>query len=229
MKQQLQRNRDGAITFRPILDGVDVTVTNPKVTVQRPGGSALPVPVVDADATVLPDGRISYTVAAANTATPDQDYVVDWQFSYDGATYYRRDLFDVVLIPLYPVVSDDDVRRFLGGLAQFFYPNDTGSRVEDIANAWDALVEEIERRGRRPNLVIEAGQLRRAHLLKTVALIFEGQSQEPNDIWWARRKEKDAELERLLDSLPFRYDADDGGTIGQDEHEQGWGSATLIR
>lgn len=208
----IERGRDNVIKCAVYRDGALVAPSSGTVTVYDEDRAA----VVSAAAVTVSGSVAQYTVTDATTTgvSLDDGWQVEWALAMpDGVTHTFRNDGALVRAALYPVLTDADLYRRVSSL------DPSGSDV--ITNAttyqdyrdetWTAVQLRLIALGNRPNLVISPTALREAHLLLTLAYIFEDLSTRLNEAYEGRaemyRRHYDQEFKRLS----FKYDVDDDG------------------
>ena len=132
-KQEILVNKSGTISTEYLEDGQVKIPSSATVSIVYPDGTALPVAVTDAACTVDAAGEVTYTIAAENTTALYEGYVATFKMlfplSTSPVTYrteYQRLLFDVVISPLKPIVTFEDlVKRYPVLLKEAYHQNGT--------------------------------------------------------------------------------------------------------
>lgn len=215
LADDIVQGRDTTLRCPLYRDGELVPVVGGAVTITDASGLG----VVDAAPVVVASGVATYAVAGALTADrPRGDgWLVAWVLQLeDGRVETPRNPAALVLSPLYPVITDEDLIRRLPALDPA-----RGSRVTSAAHHQDALDEawiEIQQRliglGNRPNLIMQPAALRPAHIALTLALVLEGLSLRAQDAYADRAAAYREQYRAAWDSLSFRYDVGDTGRPG---------------
>jgi len=208
----IERGRDNVIKCAVYLSGSLVAPSSGTVTVYDEDRAA----VVSAAAVTVSGDVAQYTVTAATLdgVSLDDGWQVEWSLAMpDGVTHTFRNDGALVRAALYPVLTDADLYRRVSSLdpsGNDAITNETTFQ-DPRDEAWTAIQLRLIAMGNRPNLVISPTALREAHLLLTLAYIFEDLSTRLNEAYADRaemyRRHYDQEFKRLT----FKYDADDDG------------------
>ncbi len=130
MKQQIQKDLGGPLTFRPT-DPNDpnrpVTVTSPQVLITSPGGATLVALTGTGVSQDTNTKELSYTLSADDSATAALNYKIRWSYSYGARTFYHSRLFDIVRTPLTISIDDGELLRELPQLADLLGKAQGGS------------------------------------------------------------------------------------------------------
>ncbi len=211
----IERGRDNVIKCPVYRDGSVVAPSSGTVSVYDDGGAA----VVDAQAVTIASSIAQYNVTNATTTSLalDDGWRVEWSLVMpDGVTHLFRNDASLVRAALYPVLTDADLYRRVGSLD----PSDNDVITNETTyqkyrdEAWTAIQNRLIAMGNRPALVASPTALREAHLLLTLAYIFEDLSTRLNEAYEGRaemyRRHYDQEFKRL--TFKYENDEEDGTT-----------------
>lgn len=209
----IERGRDNVIKCAVYRDGAIVAPSSGTVSVYDEDGST----VVDAQAVTIPTNVAQFNVTNATTSglSLNENWRVEWSLAMpDSVTHTFRNDGALVRAALYPVLTDADLYRRVSSLDPSGTDVITNATTyqEYRDEAWNAIQLRLIRLGNRPNLVVSPTALREAHLLLSLAYIFEDLSTRLNEAYEGRaemyRRHYDQEFKRLT----FKYDTDDDGT-----------------
>ncbi len=215
----LERGRLNRITCPVHRSGALVapTETGSTVAIYKPDGSALLGPVQVTDVT----GSMAVHDVAAGTLTTSvelaEGYLVEWALIMpDGVTHTFRRACAVGRRRLYPVVTDDDLLRRHSDLADL-RPSSQTSYQNQLDEAWEEIVTLLRQGGSIAHLVTSPEEFRRAHLYKTLELIFDdfSISQAAEAKWAAEAKKYEKRFGVAWSGLTLKYDANEDGMPDQ--------------
>lgn len=206
----IERGRDNVIKCAVYRDGSLVAPSSGTVSVYDDGGAA----IVNAQAVTVTGSVAQYTVTNAATSGKalDDGWRVEWSLAMpDSVTHLFRNDASLVRAALYPVLTDADLYRRVSSLD----PSDNDAITNATTyqqyrdEAWTAIQNRLIAMGNRPALVASPTALREAHLLLTLAYIFEDLSTRLNEAYEGRaemyRRHYDQEFKRLT----FKYESDE--------------------
>lgn len=165
-------------------------------------------------------GRASYSLSASAVPASlplGRGYRLVWSLTVAGTAYVlERDAALCRQVPS-PTVTAEDLYARHPDLAEQTWDRQVATRWQpQIDSAWRAIVQRLDSRGRRHELVWSRGSLHDAHLALTLALIYQGMVTRMQD---GSRYERLAEQYRAAydaawTELVFDYDPDDTATRG---------------
>jgi len=209
----VERGRSNLIKCAVYRSGLLAAPSAGTVTLYNEDGS----PVVDGAAVTVSGSVAQYTIPAGTIAglTLGDGWIVEWSLTMpDGVVHTYRNEAALVRRALYPVVTDADLYRRVSSLdPSGNTPLSSATTYQEHRDeAWTAIQNRLIAAGNRPNLVTSPTALREAHLLLTLALIFEDFATRLNDAYEGRadayRRQYDQEFRRVQ----LKYDTDDDGT-----------------
>jgi len=161
-----------------------------------------------------PGAPTTYALLGATTTdrAPSDDYLEVWDVTIGGAPHrFQREGY-LVRRAYHPTITDRDLTDRHSELLAFSSKLGGYQRFRDEANVevQMALLE----KGRRPWLIFDRAAIRRLHLYQTFALVFNDFMSVVGDGKWERLRDDYREkYERALDTVSFRYDEGQSGTI----------------
>ena len=215
--RMIERGVDQTLTLDVFnADGAQQTATAGTVTITA--GSAV---VVAAAAVTSLGPPVSYTLTAATTATLSLSdrWLEVWALTIGGVVYTFTRAAYLVRRVLYPVITDTDLTpRY----ADVVVLNGGAVLSEKREEAWAIIQRDLIRRGRRPELVLDAWALSDVHIHQTLALFFAELALSVGDGRYADRERFHRErYAEEWDRLTFRYDADTDGVVDEGEAVSG--------
>ncbi len=238
--EQLQRDRDAALSCAVLRAGVAVVVVSGNLQILRPDGSELHSAAI----VVGPDSEATLTVAAAVLAAePFQwGYSFYWTLTLTGtpATQTFRNTGGIVRVHPSPpahvgsiLERRPNLNRRLAGLGQ-------ASWQPQLDSAWWALQRWLIAKGNRPNLLVEPSELLELHRAWSMWLIYDtlAENADEDEVLSGERDRFEAALDRIRKTVTFRYaDGDELQTaddprsargsvfLGNGDYVGGWGPA----
>lgn len=165
--------------------------------------------------TATPGAHSSYPLLAVTTADrePSEDYLEVWSCTIGGSPYTFQVPGYLVRRAYYPSIVDEDLTDRHAELATFATQTGEGFQTKrDEANV--ELQLDLLRRGKRPWLVFDAFVLRRAHIFKTLELLFNDYMSVVGDGKYERLRDRyAAAYAECMKDDNFRYDTAQTGTI----------------
>lgn len=138
-----------------------------------PDGTA----IIDAQTVTIADSVAQYTVEAADlpaTLALGEGYQEVWGLDMPDEHHHEVDRSGaLVLRPLVPVVSDQDLVRLYPTLAGD-KPHGVTSFQDQIDEAWTEILNTLTSRGMKPYLLKDAWAFKSAHVHLTLAILFRG-------------------------------------------------------
>jgi len=163
---------------------------------------------------------MTYSLASTYLGTLWESARIEIDYVVSTVHYKAVFFFDCVLNALKCSVVDADLRAYAPGLATEIWPaaqQSTQNYSPQIAEAFTQVKRAIKDRGRRPAMLIDGAQVRELVILKTFEMICFDFARAVEDIWWARYQKYAATFADRLAGLVIKYDADESGTIEDDE------------
>ena len=116
--------------------------------------------------------RLSYTLAAENTAEDDKDtdFRVEWTYTVAGVEYIRETFYDVVRAPWYCAAD-------LPGLEAANREVYARAKTDDVpfadilAEGWEEVLRRIDAKGWRPGLIIGMNRLAQPTYLAALVIL----------------------------------------------------------
>lgn len=93
----------------------------------------------------------------------------------------------------------------------------TRSYSREIQRAFEKIEEKIVRQGRRPERILDPGDLRGAHILYAVAEVCKGLVGDSKGLWWDMWKEYEKKADDAFEGLTVKYDSTNDGYIAGGE------------
>lgn len=215
----IERGRAASLVLSALSDaGVALTVT--AATVQVWAGALSIVGPVAATSLAPP----TYALSAALVPTTEAlstEWQIEWVVTTAAGVQTYTEPAYLVRRVLLPTITDTDLLRYHRDLGAHLDPGDTTFEVQRD-ESWTWLEKRLITQGRRPELVMDAWQLREVHIFRTLELIFRDSDQEIGDGRYARLADYYEEQVRAAwSSLSFRYDADEDGRIAESQTRAG--------
>ena len=214
-----------AVEVKAYEAGSQVVPTSATITVKDPDGTAV---VTAAAMTVSVAGTMTYSLTATYTADLWENAVISVSYVVATVTYKAVFFFDVVLNVLKPNVIDADLKNYAPQLASEIWSVQT-NYDKQIQEAFLIVKRAIKDKGRRPAMIIDGSQIRELVILKTFEMICFDFAKSPEDIWWNRHVKYSAAYADRLAGLVIKYDADEDGTIDEDEKKTTFSQPTFER
>ena len=192
--------------------GSQLTPTSGTVTIKDPDGTA----IVTAAAMTLSVKTLTYSLAAASTATLWENAIIEVDYIVSTVHYLATFLFDVVIYPLTCTVIDTDLKAYAPQIADDIWSTQTSYDTQ-IQEAFKLIKRAIKNKGKRPSLIIDGSQVRELIILKTFEMICFDFAKDPADIWFARYEKYKTAYEEAFASLNIKYDEDESGNITTEE------------
>lgn len=158
------------------------------------------------------ENTITATIAADLFSDVEQDCLITWEFTVDGATHQVNTIFDVVKCILYNPISDQDLKDRHPDLSEDL-PSTQSNFETQIEEAFRIVKEDIRNRGNRPNLLVDASQIASLVELKALELIFEGFTRKVDDLHYERWKWYGDRYQSRFTQMRFRYDQNEDAVI----------------
>lgn len=212
----VERGRDTPISITITdEDGAEQTASAATVTIYD--GSEV---IIDAAAATSLGPPASYTVTGATTTDRalSSSWLFVWTMTIGGTSYVFRQPAYLVRHVLYPVVTDDDLTQLHSDLDAL---RDTANMISFApyrTRAWERIQRRMIARGNRPALVLDPWALKDLHTFSALELIFRDFASSLGDERYRELADYYATAAASeWDSLVFRYDDDQSGTISTDE------------
>ena len=160
------------------------------VTIRQSNGTDLPTPVVAQAATVT-GTELSLALAGAQLVDPltrsGHLYVADWSYVVGAETLRADQLFEVRRRVLRSTLTEEEVLRYLP--ARIEELQESASVRDEVADAWDDVLDDVAARGFEPDRIMDCDRLRRPHRSKVLAVL--ARTWGPNWKDWAEAKATD--------------------------------------
>ena len=171
----------------------------------------------------------AYTLAAAKTSDESlsERWLEKWTLTIGGTVFtFQRPAYLVRRV-LYPTLIDADLVEYHSDLLSLLDPDDSNlQRYRD--NAWHAIQTALIRQGRRPQLVLDAWQLRSLHAYRTLELFYRDAASSVGDGRYIELAREYGELAaEEWTALSFRYDADEDGFVSDALDQTSAGSGVV--
>ncbi len=105
----------------------------------------------------------------------------------------------------------------------------TRSFTSEIQRAFEKIEARLVALGKRPNLILDPGDLREVHIYFSVSEAAKSMTITHEDFWWRMWQEYEARGEAAFRSMNFKYDSSDDGYISSTEEERQRYSVTTGR
>lgn len=225
LPRMIQRGVPTTLTLAVYADDGTTAQTATSGTVSVYAGSK----AIVAGAAVTVGPPASYTLAGAATADESlsEQWLEVWSLTIGGTAYtFQRPAYLVRRV-LYPTLIDSDLVEYHSDLLSLLDPDDTNlQRYRD--NAWHALQTQLIRQGRRPQLVMDAWQLRSLHAYRTLELFYRDAASSVGEGRYIELAREYGELAaEEWAALSFRYDADEDGYVSDQLDQTAAGSGVL--
>lgn len=95
----------------------------------------------------------------------------------------------------------------------------TQSFTTQIRRAFEKLKQKLKSGGKKPQLILDAYDLREAHILYSVAEVCKGQiaAEGEGNLWWDLWKDYEKQAENVFNEINLKYDISGDGMISSDE------------
>ena len=236
-KPQAIRDRAYTLSLRVYTNGTleNSNITAGTVTITLPGGGALDTAVTNATVTNT-SGLLTYQIASGNTGVLGVNYRAHWKITITGANPAVLEFFsffDVVRMPLWNIVRQDDLTKYHPGITDLLFTGESDYQ-DTIELAFSDVFEMLEARGKRPHLILDAQSMRKPVVHRALYLIFMARAKNAEDrhSFWAAHHL--SEFNRWFASTTFIYDEDQDGHASTSETdaqggEEGSGGSPRIR
>lgn len=184
--------------------------------------------VYDASNQVVSTGSVSitasvatYTVDAADvpsTRNYQTGWRVEFELAVDGVTNLYRNRAHLVRSELHPVITDQDlydIRSALDPARQASCIHSRQGFQDKRDAAWVRLMGMLARNGSLPHLIVDPLELREAHLMLTLALIYDDFSTTLNEAYAAEAERFHDRFRAEFGDLKLEYDLDGDGDADQ--------------
>lgn len=218
---QIRKGAGGTLTLKASDDGAQIIPTAATITITKPSGGALTTPVVASVVTISGAGVMTYALTAGNAdALPAYGdayapWKAEWTYTYGGVVTVFVSLFDVVMYPLYNVVTSADLIYHRFDLASS-YGGETSAQVY-IDQAFEDIYLSFCSSGKRPWLTLDSTVLRRPIEFLALHKYFRARTKGDSDRWALDAKYYYDLYETRMRSLPVTYDLDMTGNANPDE------------
>jgi len=209
----IERGRDNTIKCAVYRSGSLAAPSAGTVSVYNTDGTA----VVDGAAVTVTGDIAQYTIPAAAIAGEsfNDGWIVEWSLTMpDTVTHLFRNEAALVRRALYPVVTDADLYRRVSSLdPSGNTPLSSATTYQEHRDeAWTAIQNRLIAAGNRPNLIVSPTALREAHLLLSLALIFEDFATRLNEAYESRAEAYRRQYDQEYRRVQLKYDSDEDGT-----------------
>lgn len=207
-------------------DGAIVAPSSASISLYSPSG----VLMVDARVATIDSStkRISAVFTSGesgeiNTKAEDWRLMVDYEIGSvaDQANF----LFDSCLVLLENSVVDDDLLKLHPNLADERYEAQANFNPQ-IEKAFSDIKRILKEKGQRPNLLIDAAQIRSLIIAHALEIIFFDFAKTVDDIWWHRYQEMKNDYLGQWETIVLKYDSSEVGTV---DEAKTFGTRELIR
>jgi len=217
-----------------VTESLDLIVTDEDGTSLTPDAGAT-VTIYDGAEALVTDGDVTegststYSLASSVTTSrsPSDGYLEVWSATVDStAQIFQREGY-IVRRAYHPTITDTDLTDRHTELSTIRSTRgiDSYAKYRNEANVEVQMA--LLSQGKRPWLLFDRSAARRAHLFMSLHLIFQDEASVIGD---GRYRDLAATyMERYkytIESMNFRYDSDDTGTISEASRESG--STNLI-
>jgi hypothetical protein len=120
LKQEIMQNRSEDLEYKKYIDNLQIIPTSATISITTESGSAMPVPIVNANFPIDTYGTMKYTVSIANSALLGENFIAEVKYIYSGTEYIYRFLFDIVKNKIVNILIDDDIENEYSKLKQLY-------------------------------------------------------------------------------------------------------------
>jgi len=161
----------------------------------------------------------SYTLLGTATSgeSLSDRWLAVWSLTIGGSPYVFRVPVYLVRRTLYPTITDTDLVDRHTDLADLRDANEASFERHRVA-AWVTIQRELIKRGRRPQLLIDAWALAGLHIAQTLEYLFRDFALSLGDGRYAELEKTYGDLvEKEWSTLVLSYDADEDGRVDEGE------------
>ena len=162
-----------------------------------------------------------YSMAGSVTtdAPLSTEWLLEWKVVEPGpVTVTYHEAAYLVRRELLSTITDTDLLKYHSDLLTDHLGPDDTTFVDKRREAWVHVQKHLINNGRRPDLIIDAWELRELEIFKTLEMVFRDSSQEIGD---ARYTDLAAEYSQMYRDawaqVNFRYDDDEDGKVDEDD------------
>ena len=138
MHLEIEKNKDYIFNFNLYDYNIKTVPDSCNVTITNNSGDT----VVSGVGVVATDGTVSYTFNASDNGTQADNFKIKWSIVVSGVTTNYNQLFDVVLVPVNNIVTDEDIFLHCSELRDrdehIYKTTSEGSATSLISNRFDA-------------------------------------------------------------------------------------------
>lgn len=211
-RTQVTKDRAYTLTAKLFLDGTQDVVASGTITILKPGGGAMDTAVSGEAVSVDGNGTCTYSLVAGNTGELNANYSAQWILTdSNGDVHEVPQLFDVVRYPLRNMVVQADLVKHHQDLADALFSGQSNFQ-DDIELAFEDVYAGIERKGKRPYLILSSEDMRRPTEHLTLFKIFASRRKEEGDRWDVYAQYHWDRYHAWMEGAVFVYDEDETGT-----------------
>lgn len=213
------------IEIKAYENGVQIIPSSAVVTVKSPAGEK----VIDSEEmSVDQSGTMTYSVAGEKISELWENALIEVVYTENQKQYKSLFYFDVVICPLKPTVTDEDLKKYFPQLGEELWSGEL-NYDKQIQEAFRLIKRDIRDKGRRPAMLIDGMQVRELLIIKAFELIFFDFAKSEEDIWWKRYEEMKQKYKDQFERLVIKYDQNEDELIDWQEKTTSLGQITLER
>jgi hypothetical protein len=222
----MQRGETNTLECPLYASGALVAPTSGTITILDPGGTK----VVDGAAVTIASSVATYTYAAPTTLDLGERYRVEWSLVVAGVDVEVTNSAEVVRRRLYCPISDVDLFRVAERLdPDSDAPITRRTEFGDMSTeAWTQTLRKLRQGGRRPDLIIEASDLREVVLYKALEIVFRNLSHSLNPAYADLAKQYKEESRDAWNDVTLVYATDDDDSADLDQPAAAPASVWLV-
>lgn len=224
-RPQIRKGQGGTLSLKLYLDGTQNKPSLATINVKRPGGAACTTPVANASVTIDgTTGTMTYALTAGNAdllpgyGDAYAPWTAEWTVTDSNGTVRTfLTTFDVVLFPIYNVVTQADLVNHHKDLTDSLFTGESDAQLY-IDMAQEDIYRRLENAGNRAWLIIDSETLRRPTEHLALAKYFASRiTGEINDRWKDLRDYHQKEADSWFDGTRFTYDFNQTGSVTPEE------------
>ena len=222
----LVRAETNTVTCPVFENGAEVTPSTGTITVKDDAGTA----VVDAQTVTVSSGTATYSIPGSvipsSTALTDR-WLVLWDLTIGGEARHYRNVAQIVLAPLSPVITRDDLIRRHCDLEHWSTP-DQDNLQRYVDESWIEIESRLIEEGHRPGLILSPHAFRSCHMALALhfAMVDGWQSTDGGGKYQDLADEYRTQYENCWQRISFTVDRDEDNAV--DPGEQGQPAASIV-